>query len=225
MGGLTQDSQVAKTAGEPASHQEASAERTYRNESLGLSYRLPEGYSPNRGAIKQFVPGPWTRPLLVADQNSTGKPCINRLVVVTADTRNFASTSGTKSLTLELLREITKNSDVKLTSGTYQVRLAGKVFYRIDYRKKLGCGVLRQSLLTVKVRHSWCAGLLDASRKRNSINWWTHSVPFHLRIEFEIDLSGCARVSPACTDRGADCSATKRETSVNYEDMHNHKLA
>jgi hypothetical protein len=153
MGGLTQDSQVAKTAGEPASHQEASAERTYRNESLGLSYRLPEGYSPNRVAIKQFVPGPWTRTLLVADQNSPGKPCINRLVVMTADTRNSASTSGTKSLTLELLREITKNSDVKLTSGTYQVRLAGKVFYRTDYRKKLGCGVLRQSLLTVKVRH------------------------------------------------------------------------
>lgn len=79
--GLSQGRQLDAGKLDRASDASVSSTRTYRNETIGFTYPLPDGFSLNEDAAKQSQLRPGTGTLFVADQVLSGRPCINRVVV------------------------------------------------------------------------------------------------------------------------------------------------
>jgi hypothetical protein len=125
--------------------------RSYTNADIGFTYLLPDGFSLNKDAPKQLGVDP-AMTLFVADQAVPDRSCVNRILVMADDTRKYRAPMPTRTFAANLAAGLTKNPEVTLIRTVYESRVAHRRAYRADFTKKLGCGLLYQSLVVIKVR-------------------------------------------------------------------------
>jgi hypothetical protein len=123
----------------PPTHDEGAAPergrvtgQTYNNDQLGVTYQLPDDFlvAPD---IEDTLPG-GSFLLLIADQH-TGRPWKNRLLLVADDARKYRSDLTTSEYVAKYIRAKKRDLHAEILRDGYRLEIAGKEFYRADYRK------------------------------------------------------------------------------------------
>ena len=119
--------------------------RIYSNNSLGLTYELPDGFFVNSNADDSMSGANVL--LMVADQH-TDRPWKNRLVMVATDAAQFAWT--TEKFVAEFVTKIPAKLHVVVRRDTYRLEVGGEEFYRVDYQKTDEGKTLYESFICVR---------------------------------------------------------------------------
>jgi len=106
------------------------AGRIYSNDSLGLTYQLPEGFFVNSDLPDRMQTGSLL--LMIADQH-TGRPLRDRVIMVADDAARYTWT--TKEYVTKYVRAKPQRLNVTVLREAYPIQVAGQEFYRVDYKK------------------------------------------------------------------------------------------
>jgi hypothetical protein len=108
------------------------AGRTYTNDSLGLTYQMPDGFLVNPDLANTLPAGSF--PLLIADQH-TGRPWKNRLVLIADEARKYKSSMATEEYVSNFVAGMPRSLHVEIVHRTHLIEIAGRQFWRADYTK------------------------------------------------------------------------------------------
>jgi hypothetical protein len=125
------------------------AGRTYTNDSLGLTYQMPDGFFVNPDLANTLPAGSF--PLLIADQH-TGRPWKNRLVLIADETRKYKSSLATEEYVSNFVAAMPRNLHVEIVHHTHLIEIAGKQFWRADYTKIDSGLELYQAFICVRLK-------------------------------------------------------------------------
>ena len=101
----------------------------YRNDGLGMTYRLPDGFSAKN--LPDTLPG-GSLLLLIADRQYGG-PEGRRLALVADDARQYTWT--TKEYAAHFVRHQPAKFHPEVTQEPYRLEIAGQEFFRADYKQ------------------------------------------------------------------------------------------
>jgi TonB family protein len=143
----------ATAVGKPGPEGGTIVSNTYANEFLGFWFPIPDGWDINReivgaereGEAKQTAGGGLE--LLVVDQH-TARPFRNRIVVTALDTTGMSLTTQeyvSKMVGVQIARD-----GRKLVRDSTDVELAGKHFFRADYKQPVPGGALAEAFVCTK---------------------------------------------------------------------------
>jgi hypothetical protein len=107
------------------------ADRTYINDSLGLTYQLPDGFSANTDLDDTLPGGSFL--LMVADQH-TGRPWKNRVLLVADDAKKYPKLT-TAEYVAKYVKAKSQRLHAEMLQDGYRFEIAGKEFYRSDYKR------------------------------------------------------------------------------------------
>lgn len=126
----------------------------YRNEILGFSYPMPEGWyvslDDNHGSqvTGKYLQGGGLL-LLMADQH-TGGPFRNRLLII-ADSATKYHGLSVEAYVDKVVRAQTNKLGMQLIRDVFAVDLAGRHFYRADYDENFGGGATRKTFICTEL--------------------------------------------------------------------------
>jgi TonB family protein len=127
----------------------------YTNELLGFSYPIPDGWQINRDDVGAGREGEAKRTpgggleLLVIDQH-TARPFRNRIVMSAIDTTGMSAT--TREYTSKFVQVQVNREGRELVRDAIDVELAGKHFFRADYKQPISGGALSEAFVCTKFR-------------------------------------------------------------------------
>ena len=134
---------------------------TYSNVTLGFSYQLPQGFFVN--------PLPDNLPtgsllLMIADTHN-GTPWRDRIILVADDAKNY-SWNAPEYVT-HFVRAFPAKLNVIVLRDTYPLKIAGREFFGVDYRKTDEGKTMYQTFLCTRLTDyfvSWTFTSLDEKR-------------------------------------------------------------
>jgi len=148
--------QVAGTViNKPGPEQGAIVSNIYANEFLGFSFPIPDGWEVNREILGTEREGEAKRTpgggleLLVVDQH-TAKPFRNRIVVSALDATSMSAT--TQEYVSKFAKVQVNRDGRELVRDAFDVELAGKHFFRADYKQPIPGGALAEAFVCTKFR-------------------------------------------------------------------------
>ncbi len=119
----------------------------YESHSLGFSHQLPSGYRPSSIPPQKLPSG--SQYLFVADAH-TGKPLMNRIVLVAVD-----ATSTYLSLhdfVQKVAKDLALQPQTVLVHDAAETKLAGKTFFREDLNEHYESGLMYKTALWTERR-------------------------------------------------------------------------
>jgi TonB family protein len=145
---------AATAASKPGPEDGTIVSNTYANEFLGFWFPLPDGWQVNRESAGTGRAGEAKRApgggleLLVIDQH-TGRPFRNRIVVTVLDSTGMSVTTQeyvSKFVGVQIARD-----GRELVHDAIDVELAGKHFFRADYKQPVPGGALSEAFVCTKL--------------------------------------------------------------------------
>jgi hypothetical protein len=122
---------------------------TYTNDSLGLTYQMPDGFFVNSDLANTLPAG--SSPLLIADQH-TGRPWKNRLVLIADNARKYKSSLATEEYVSNFVAAMPPNLHVEIEHHTHLIEIAGGQFWRADYRKVENGLEIYQAFICIRLK-------------------------------------------------------------------------
>jgi TonB family protein len=142
------------TASRPGPESGTIVSSTYANEFLGFWFPIPEGWQVNRESIGAEREGAAKRTsgggleLVVLDQH-TARPFRNRIVLSALDATGMSVT--TQEYVSKFVGVQVKEDGRELVRDATDVELAGKHFFRADYRQPVSGGALSEAFVCTKL--------------------------------------------------------------------------
>ena len=119
--------------------------QVYRNDALGLTYRLPDGFEVQQNGAAAL--GSSSVMLVIADQH-TGRPLKNRIIIAATDARNYQW--STKQFAEHFVASLPDQAHVAITRGAGLERIVGQDFYQIEFRKMESGQALYQAFVCTR---------------------------------------------------------------------------
>ena len=126
---------------------------TYANEFLGFWFPIPDGWQVNRESVGAEREGEAKRTpeggleLLVVDQH-TARPFRNRIVVTTLDAVGLSAT--TREYVSKFVKVQVGRDGRELVRDSTDVELAGRHFFRADYKQPVPGGAMAEAFVCTK---------------------------------------------------------------------------
>lgn len=124
----------------------------YQNESIGIRYKLPNGYEADQGvAAKATLLKSGALLLLIADQH-TGRPLKNRLLLVADEQSHYDRHLSKTEYVTKILQRMFDIGTADGPGKPYSMKIAGYDFVRADLRDTSGPQTLYKAIVCTEVR-------------------------------------------------------------------------